>query len=85
MTGLDVFLQRAALVLLVTATLVSCAVSGDRPATPLAAGEAQSGNRITSYNVCYTKLLRQAPCRRESLLEAAPTCLRQDFTARSLC
>jgi len=44
MTGLDVFLQRAALVLLVTATLVSCAVSGDRPATPLAAGEAQSGN-----------------------------------------
>jgi len=44
MTGLDGVLQRAVLVLLMTATLVSCAVSGDRPATPAGAGEAQAGN-----------------------------------------
>jgi len=44
MTGLDVILQRAALVLLVTATLVSCAVSGDRSATPAVAGATQAGN-----------------------------------------
>jgi tetratricopeptide (TPR) repeat protein len=44
MTGLDVILQRAGLVLLMTATLVSCAVSGDRPAKPEAAGEPQAEN-----------------------------------------
>ncbi len=43
MTGLGVILQRAALVLLVTATLVSCAVSGDRSATPAVAGATQAG------------------------------------------
>jgi tetratricopeptide (TPR) repeat protein len=44
MTGLDVMLQRVALVLLLTATLVSCAVSGDRATTPAAATEARAGN-----------------------------------------
>ncbi len=41
MTGLDIIVQRAGLVLLMTATLVSCAVSGDRLAAP-AAGKPQA-------------------------------------------
>jgi tetratricopeptide (TPR) repeat protein len=44
MTGLDVILQRAGLMLLMTAALVSCAVSGDRPAKPEAAGDPQTVN-----------------------------------------
>jgi len=47
MTGLDGVLQRAVLVLLMTAALVSCAVSGDRKATPAAdAGEPQAANEV---------------------------------------
>jgi tetratricopeptide (TPR) repeat protein len=41
MTGLEVILRRAGLVLLLTATLVSCAVSGDRTMAP-AAGKAET-------------------------------------------
>jgi tetratricopeptide (TPR) repeat protein len=45
MTGLDVILQRAGFVLLLAAALVSCAVSGDRRATPGGEVEAQeTGN-----------------------------------------
>jgi tetratricopeptide (TPR) repeat protein len=42
MTGLDVILQRAGLVLLMTAALVSCAVSDDRPTTPAVTAEPQT-------------------------------------------
>jgi len=47
MTGLDVILQRAGLVLLMTAALVSCAVSDDRPTPPaVASGDSpKAGNK----------------------------------------
>ncbi len=42
MTGLEVILQRAGLVLLMTVALVSCAASGDRRAAPAVSGQAQA-------------------------------------------
>lgn len=44
MTGLDVILRRAGLVLLITVALLSCAASGDRRAAPDNAAEAEAGN-----------------------------------------
>ena len=44
MTGLDEILQRAGIVLLLAAALVSCAVSGDRRAAPAGEAEASAGN-----------------------------------------
>ena len=66
--------------LLLARVVDACVAAGARPALPgeftrraVAAGRLDLVHRITSYNICYTKLLRRPRVRPESLWRAAAT------------